>query len=251
MFPKANSLKDLLIHLAIMAGILIAILLVFFYLWLPYTTHHGETITVPTLKGMQADQLDDFLSERNLRYEINDSTYIPGTKPNTVILQHPSEGSKVKENRKIYITIAAKNPPKVKMPNLVDHSLRSAEMELKGFDLVKGKVTMVPSPYHNLVIRQLVNGKEVLAGSYIPKGTIVDLQVGSGAGGAEIELPNLVGMDLVTAKAKLAELGLGMGSEIPEVASEEVPGTVVKQRPEATAKIHKGEMVDLWVVPAE
>jgi len=251
MFPKAQSTKDILIHLGIMAGIFLAIVILFFYVWLPFTTNHGETITVPKLQGMEVNQLEGYLDKRDLRYEINDSTFIPGAKPYTVISQHPVEGSKVKQNRKIYITVASKNPPRVKMPSLVDKSLKSAELELKASDLVKGRITYVASSFNGLVFKQLVDGKDIKAGTDIAKGTVIDLVVGSNNGGiaADVDLPNLVGMDIEEAKAELEKLQLVLGAEKQDLTSTASVGTVTKQRPEYVTgtRIHAGQTIDLWV----
>ncbi|HEY8401889.1 MAG TPA: PASTA domain-containing protein [Cytophagaceae bacterium] len=246
MFFKANSLKDVFIHLGIITAIFFGLIILFFYVYLPATTHHGETITVPKLEGMSIDELEDFLASKDLRYQINDSSYAPGVKPLTVLTQHPTEGSKVKQNRKIYVTIASKNPPKVKMPKLIDGSLKSAEMTLKGYDLVKGDIKYIPSPYTNLVIDQLVDGKKILPGTYIPKGTKVDLVVGNGTGATEIEVPELINRDIEEAKIYLAGLGLSVGIIKYDPASDEIPGTVIKQKPSA-GKIRIGESIDIWV----
>jgi eukaryotic-like serine/threonine-protein kinase len=249
MFLKANSPKDLFIHIAIIIGIFIAIILCFFFIYLPVTTNHGETITVPKLVGMNSRELESFLREKHLRYQINDSSYAPGVKPYTVLTQHPFDGSKVKKNRKIYITIASANPPKVKMPRLIDGSLRSAESTLKSFDLSIGKINYVPSPFPNLVLDQQLNGKTIQAGTYLPKGTKIDLTVGNGTDNEEVEVPDVTGLSLEEARTRLAEAGLAIGSVRPDPNSSERSGTVVKQNPSGNSGrvLKAGEEVSLWV----
>lgn len=250
---KPEKLKDLLIHVLLIMGLFFSLLLIFFYGYLPSATNHGETITVPKLEGMSLKELETFLASKNLNYEINDSTYRAGVKPLTVLNQHPAPGSKVKKNRRIYVTIAALTPPNVKMPKLVDNSLRSAEMVLKGYDLVLDSIHYTPSPYPNLVLRQLVNKKEIAAGTLIPKGTKVTLIVGNGTGNEEIELPNLVGTTLDEASVLLSGSNLVVGSikYMPEAKEEE--GTIISQKPafKEGAKIHVGEVVDIWIAGPE
>ena len=191
---KPEKPKDLIIHFGLILILFFATLLFFFYGYLPSATNHGETITVPNLEGMSLKELESFLSAKQLSYEINDSAFKAGVKPLSVLNQHPAPGSKVKKNRRIYITIASSTPPNVKMPKLVDNSLRSAEMMIKGYDLVLDSIHYMPSPYPNLVLKQLVNKKEIEPGTLIPKGTKVTLIVSNGTGNEEIELPNLVGL---------------------------------------------------------
>ena len=57
-------MKKIGIHLAIMLVIALALILVFFYNFLPSYTNHGETITVPDLKGSSHEQLDQYLASR-------------------------------------------------------------------------------------------------------------------------------------------------------------------------------------------
>ena len=56
-------MKKIGIHLGIMLVIAFGLILVFFYNFLPSYTNHGETITVPDLRGMAFSELEDFLSD--------------------------------------------------------------------------------------------------------------------------------------------------------------------------------------------
>jgi eukaryotic-like serine/threonine-protein kinase len=252
MFLKPTSAKDVFIHLLIILVIFVGLVLSFFYLYLPVTTNHGETITVPKLTGMNSQELESFLKAKHLRFQINDSSYTPGVKPYTVLTQHPLEGSKVKKNRKIYIAIASTVPPKVKMPKLVDASLRSAETTLKSYDLVVGKIAYIPSPFPNLVLKQLVKGQPVQQGTMLPKGTKVDLVVGNGTGTEEFEVPDIVGMDIEEARALLESQGISIGLTRSDKKSPKKSGTITKQKPSADSgqKIKSGEEIDVWVTGA-
>ncbi|MFN3403117.1 MAG: PASTA domain-containing protein [Cytophagaceae bacterium] len=245
MIFKANSVKHLILHLVIIAGLFAGILLLFFFVYLPYTTNHGETIEVPEITGKHISELEDVLEAQNLRYQINDSTYTPGAKPLTVLTQHPLPGTQVKKNRKLYITISAANPPKVKMPNLIDVSLKSAEMTLKGYDLVLKEVKYVPSIYSNVVIDQFAQGKKIEPGTPIAKGSNIILYVGNGTG-EEIVMDNIIGMPIDEVKVLMAERGLTV-SEKTESAPGKPAGTVVRQKPSAGDKIKTGDIVDVWV----
>ena len=93
--------------------------MILFYLYFPIITNHWETITVPDLKGLNYDEIDDYLTQRNLKYEIiPDSSFTTDYPPLSVIFQNPIEGKKVKEGRKIYLTLNSIKPPKIKMPKL-------------------------------------------------------------------------------------------------------------------------------------
>lgn len=236
-----------------MGVIVAALVLGFFYFYLPSTTNHGESISVPKITGLQLQDAETLLEEQNLRYFINDSTYKPDQKPFEILTQDPAPGAKVKEDRKIYISVNMKNPPMIKMPKLIDGSVKNAELILKSYDLRKGKITYVPDLQQNAVLKQFVNGKEVKPGDMVPKGALVDLHVGDGLGETEFEMPSVVGMPVDEASVLLVGQGLQIGNIIYVQGSQEPDGTVLKQRPfaEVGAKIRVGELVDLWVAGNE
>lgn len=249
---KADSFKDVLIHLAIIVSIFVALILLFFYAYLPSVTKHGEYITVPKLEGLTIEQSKKLLEDKGLRYEISDSTFKAEIKPFTVLTQHPVAGSEVKENRRIYLSISALNPPSIKMPNLLDNSQRGAEMQLKSLGLVVGNISVTPNP-ENFVLGQSYKGAPIKAGASVPKGARIDLLVGSGRGDVEVEVPNLVGKSMDEAIEILNSMGLVKGLTIADPTSSEAENTITKQKPayETGLKLRSGDMVDLWYAGSE
>ncbi|WP_017732550.1 PASTA domain-containing protein [Nafulsella turpanensis] len=245
---RINSFKDVLIHLAVISILALVIGYVFFDVYLPKTTNHGETITVPNLQGIAFNQLDEYLSERNLRYEVNDSTFSTEYPPLTVMKQHPKPGAQVKENRKIFLALNAKNPPKVKMPKLIDSSVKNAQLVLQSYGLELGEIRYKPDPFANAVLEQHYKGKPIEEGTQVPKGAQIDLVVGDGKGEQTFETPNLLGMDLEEAEFVAVGTGLKIGEIHYEKAPDKTPNTILRQIPPAGARSRIGEVVDLWVV---
>ena len=249
-FLKADTPLDVVKHIVLIAVAGLLLLLGFFYVYLPMTTHHGETITVPKVTGMNVADLENYLEERNLAYFVDDSSYSPSIRPFTVLVQDPAPGEKVKEDRKIYLQVSMKNPPVIKMPKLTDGSSKNAMLILKSYDLVVGQIQLVPDLAQNAVLKQLVNGKEIAPGAPIAKGTKVDLVVGDGQGNQTFAVPDLVNMPEDEAVTLLVGQGLQKG-EVFQVPAEEgqVTGTVVRQRPITgpDATIRMGQLVDIWV----
>ena len=101
----AQNFKELLIQVVLLVAIGIGLVLFFFYVYLPEYTNKGEIVTVPNLEGVEYEELDEFLTKRNLRYTITeDSGYSENYPPKSVLQQTPKAYSKVKENRKILTT---------------------------------------------------------------------------------------------------------------------------------------------------
>lgn len=87
----------------------------------------------------------------------------------------------------------------------------------------------------------------------IPKGSKIDLIVGSGASGSEIELPSLEGKTIAEAESILRSFGLASNVIYdPNITSVE-PGRVAKTRPayEIGKKVRSGDIIDLIVAGNE
>lgn len=246
---STQSRTDLFIHIGIIVSLLLVLFLGFFFVYLPFTTNHGEAITVPDLKKKSVEDLDDFLGDRDLRYEV-DCTFVTNVPALTIISQYPLPGSKVKEGRKIYVTVVSRTAPLIKMPKLTDMTHRSAQMLLKSVGLEEGNISYVPDMAQNAVLRQMYNGKEILPGQPIAKGTKIDLELGEGLGTAQFEAPSAIGMPLDEAKIAIVGAGLKVG-QVMEVPAEEgqAPGSIVRQNPDAGNKVRIGDVIDLWVTP--
>jgi beta-lactam-binding protein with PASTA domain len=271
----ARNLKELALQVIIFLILTAGGVLFFFYIYLPSETNHGETITVPDLKGVTYDELDRFLTERNLRYFITeDSGYSDQYPPKAVLQQNPLPGDKVKENRKIYLTLNRVSPPTTRMPCLVNGSIKNAQAVLKSYGLKLGSIKYKPALGVNSVLEQWYGGRQYFCDSLekqkilIPKGSRINLVAADGLGKKRFPVPNLVGKKLDEAEFTLIGSGLNVGAvifqplEIIEVvpddsASIEVEiktyelGEVVKQNPAYEDSIRVGQTVDLWVAGTE
>jgi beta-lactam-binding protein with PASTA domain len=246
---STQSRNDLLIHIGIIISLILVFFLGFFFIYLPFTTNHGEAITVPDLRKKNLDELEDFLDSRDLRYEV-DSAYVANMPPLTVIQQYPKPGAKVKEGRKIYVTVVSRTAPLIKMPKLTDMTHRSAQMQLKSLGLEEGNISYVPDMAQNAVLRQMYNGRVIEPGQPIPKGSKIDLELGEGLGTSQFDAPMVIDMPLDEAKIAIIGAGLKVGQQM-EVPAEtgQAGGIVVRQNPESGNKVRVGDVIDLWVTP--
>ena len=246
---STQSRTDLFIHIGIIVSLLLVLFLGFFFVYLPFTTNHGEAVTIPDLKKKNVEDLEEFLESRDLRYEV-DCTFVANVPPLTIISQYPLPGAKVKEGRKIYVTVSSRTAPLIKMPKLTDMTHRSAQMLLKSVGLEEGNISYVPDMAQNAVLKQMYNGKEILPGQAIAKGTKIDLELGEGLGTAQFEAPSVLGLPLDEAKIALIGAGLKVGQQM-EIPAEEgqAVGTVVRQNPDAGNNVRIGDVIDLWITP--
>ena len=103
----------------------------------------------------------------------------------------------MKENRKIYLTINSKVPPKIKMPNIINGSVKNAQLILKSYDLKLGEINYVPDLAMNAVIKMYLNGDSLSANEPVDKGSTIDLDVGDGFGNQIFNAPDLIGLILM------------------------------------------------------
>lgn len=236
-------------NLAILLGIILLIFGAVTY-WLSSYTHHGESISVPDLRGQKIERLKTFLADKNLDFKVNDSLFVLDQPPGTVLEQDPAPGSKVKEGRTIYLTVNALHPPDVKMPDLADVSLRQAEAILQSFGLRVGRLSYKPDLAKNAVLEQLYKGSVARPGKSIPKGSAIDLVLGDGVGSVEVPVPSLIGQTYGEALFVLKGSSLNIGMvQFDAGVRDSSKAIIYKQQPEPSENgtINQGEAIDIYL----
>ncbi len=203
--------KPLWMNVLVGIGAILVILVLFFFS-LGWITGNGKTEKVPNVVGLDVSAAQKNLSALGFDVVLQDSIYVDTLARNGVLRQTPDADEVVKKGRTVYLTINRVLAPQVDMPNLVGFSLKSAETYLKVLGLRMGTITMVPDRNKNVIIDQLVNGSPIAPGSKISSGTVVNFTVGDGGTSVGFEVPDLIGLTVEMAKAKLASLGLLVGN---------------------------------------
>lgn len=244
--------KTFLFHFIL--GVVVLVVVVYLtMLGLKMYTHHGKTQSVPDFLGLTETEVGIVVNENKLRYSVVDSVFVPDAIPGTIISQHPQFGYNVKQNRTIYLTIAAISPEKVLLPQVVDVSLREAQSRLENAGLKLGAVEYIPSEFMHLVLEKKLYGIDLPDDTLLIKGTAVDLVVGKGLSNEVTVVPSLLGSDLDVVREQLYEVGLNVGAVIYDnsfvTAEDSLVAIVWKQSPEHDANqyIGLGSSVDLWL----
>lgn len=245
-----------LANLGVAFAVLIIIGICYFYIYLPSSTCHDCSITVPDLTGMKYEEVESFLSNHDLRYEVEDSVYHEEYPPLTVLRQFPKAGAIVKPNRTIYVSINPVLPPMVPMPDLANPnnttSRIGAEAILKSNGLKRGRVIQRPHPDLNLVLEMRYQGKVIVAGTRIPKGSVIDLVVGDGNGASDFILESLLNdtYDMATYKLQGWDLRIG---QVFFPDGDTIKGNYIvwKQYPLAGDSVRMGDQIDLYIAPKD
>lgn len=213
-------------------------------------TRHGESLTLPNLKGLKIDAAASVLQQKKLRYIITDTVFMENVPKLAVVEQNPAPNSKVKEGRIIYLSINSDALATIQMPNLMNSSLTYAQTVLNSFGLKLGTVTYKPDIAQNAVLDQLWNGRSIQPTMKVPKGATIDLVVGDGSGGTLVDIPNLTGLTLRDATQVLNSSLLVLGSVIYDGPVKDSTKAVVKNQSPAYiegATIKSGEIIDVYL----
>ncbi|MDP5157334.1 MAG: PASTA domain-containing protein [Flaviramulus sp.] len=150
--------------------------------WLRMTTNHGNFETVPDLKGKSINVAQVELEDNNLVLQIQDSAnYNPDYPKFSVIEQDPLAGAKVKEDRKIYITLNPSGYRKIRIPDgLIDKTYRQVKPTLEALGFKIGKITYVDNIGKEMVLKLTYKGTTIETGDKLPKTSVIDLVLGNG-----------------------------------------------------------------------
>ena len=237
------------------------ILFILFFLSLGWITGYGKTAKVSSVVGQSYIAAQQQLEKEGFEVVILDSIYVDSIAKLAVIRQTPEADEIVKAGRTIYLTINRMVPPKVEMPSLVGFSLKSAELYLQSLQLKLGAITYKPDFARNAVLDQLYNGVSIAQGVKIPLGSIISLVIGTGLGGEETDMPNLVGLTYPEALNQLSLQGINSGSVLSlETINDSAASFIFRQTPGYLStrldsltgmpipnKIRQGQLVDLYL----
>jgi beta-lactam-binding protein with PASTA domain len=244
--------KKFLRHLGLASAITL-ILLLGTMLWLKIYTHHGKTIVVPDLAGLTLEEVDDVTSSRRLRFEVVDSVFSTEMPRGTVIKQNPGATSRVKKNRKIFLTMNAVNPEMVSMPQLIGLSFRQAKLALQNAGLYQGTITYRPDFAKNNVLQQMHKDSVINEGTIITKGAVIDLVLGMGLSSETTRVPDLVGLGLEEATEIISDYFLNLGAITYDQSFEEAEDSsgafIWRQYPDYDEfrRLNMGMEVDIWL----
>ena len=165
----------------LLAVVAIVVLCFIMLKWLNVSTNHGEFETVPDLTGKSISVAKIELKENNLVMQIQDSAnFNPDYPKFSVIEQEPPSGAKVKEDRKIYITLNPSGYRKILVPDLKEKTFRQAKPTLEALGFKVGKITYQNNIGKDLVLKMTHKGKTINEGDELAKTSVIDLVLGNG-----------------------------------------------------------------------
>jgi beta-lactam-binding protein with PASTA domain len=130
---------------------------------------------------MSFQEAEKHLKERGLVAAVADSVYDKNAESGAVIEQLPRAGYEVKGGRVIYLTVAMKEAPMTRLPDVVGlGSLREAVSILQALGFKLTPHEEVEDKPKNLVLGVKQGSREVQVGEMLPRDNTLTLMVGAG-----------------------------------------------------------------------
>lgn len=244
---QAKSILKVVLNAIIIVALSYGLYYFVFGVWLNSYTNHNESVEVPDLSSMNIQQATQILDDLGLTYEVDSVNYDPNKPSYSIIDYFPNSNSKVKEGRRIFIKANPKTYRPVELPDLIGKSKRLAFTQLDISGLKIGNILYEPDLAKDAVLKILYNGKILKAGDILPRFATVDLVLGRGML-TGVRTPNLVGLDLSSAKRMIKENFFELG-QIKFIGSNQdtIGARVVYQFPFGGDAYDQGQPVDIWL----
>jgi beta-lactam-binding protein with PASTA domain len=247
-------LRHFLLILAFLIVVLISLLI-----WLNVYTNHGQELILPDYREQVLEEVIRDAGKRKFVIVVDDSTHIVGKKGGLIIDQNPKPNAKVKENRKIYVTITKYQPDKIRLSDLPGLYGRNYDAKKRELNILQVNTSIRDYKYDlgepNYILEAYYKGKQIvsrdgkLPGVEIEKGGTIEFVLSKKSGGS-IELPNLRCMTLEQAIFLLESTNLQLGAIRKDGRITDADnGYVVDQIPSFSpgAEIMIGSTVELMI----
>lgn len=196
--------------------------------------------TVPNLIGMKEDDAIKKLEELNLIPISSTTRFDEKIGKDRVMFQKPLPNAKVKEGRRIYLSISG-GEQTVAIPNLINKTLRDAQITLARNGLVLGKIDSVQSEFPV----DIVCGQQFLEGREIAKGSSIGISLSIGPEEGKVRVPGIISQTLSEAEKTLKNNSLRIGTKTYIVSSTMLPNTIVDQQPSEGSLVAVNDSVNV------
>lgn len=230
----------------IIAGIILLILMVgaFFVVddYIMPSVVEANEFVLPNVVGLDKESAIRRLKALKLSPIEIGPRYDARYKVDEVIFQKPYAGTKVKENRRIYIHVSG-GEPLVKMPQLIGKTSRDAEIKLSRVGLFLKELKEVRS---ELPTGTIVS-QEFPADHELEKGDTVTLKISIGPKIGMVRVPDLIPKSIKEARKILRRLRLRIGEMTYRSSPTLLPNTIISQTPAPDSLLSIGESVNVII----
>lgn len=190
-----------------------------------------DEVRMPDLVGMPYDAATQVLRRQGLD-PVTFVEYVAGVAANTVSSQSPEAGAIVKRSRTVHLGVNTP-PAEARIPDMIGMREADAVRRASDLNLPIASVRYAPDtrPAGTVVDHRPEGGARLGTGERL------ELVVSSGTERPEVALPQLEGLDVDEAAARLREMGFGRVETLPSAVSFTRPRSVVSMYPAAGATV--------------
>lgn len=210
---------------------------------LPGLVGRGDVVIVPDLEGLSLGLAEERCSDTGLAVMVVGNRYSDDVPEGYVIQQDPSPDEGLKGGRTIRVVVSSGCKMEV-VPDLVNRSLRQAELLLESARLHRGRVARI---FDHEEGENLVLSTSPSPGSEVPRSSTVDILLAMRGEPREYLMPDLVGMDLPFAKDRLERMGFQVARVVTRREGDKFPNTILSHDPPAGSMIKEGGAIELVV----
>ena len=233
--------KKIIIIPSVLLVLIIILLGVFDKIIMPSVVEAPE-VKMPNVVGLQKEDAIKTLTQLNLTPIEVGPRYDSRFEVGEVIFQKPYEGVMVKDKRRVYIHISG-GEPLIQMPQLINKTLRAAQVALEGLGLNLGTIEEIRSENPNGIIVE----QEFDFGFKLEKGDSVDLKVSIGPQLGMVRVPNLVSKSEKEAEKILRGNNLHLGERTYINSPTLLPNTIISQYPSMDNLVAIGDSIDVVI----
>ena len=259
--PRRSKKKSSHVLTTILKNLVAALLffaLVFFVVktGLDWYTNHGESMALPTFEGMQIEQARALAEDNGLNLDVTVGAFDPEKEPGLVVQQQPPVGSRVKNNRTVYLTVLSSDAPDVALPSLVgnyDYSQYVRLLKVKNlnfrvrerqFDAKQEDGTILYMYYDD----RKITDEDLRAGVQVPMGSTIDFVI-TQRRGDNVRLGDYRCQTYGTAEFAINGSQLVIGRVIGEVANRN-EAYITRTDPGPGTSLATGAKVDVYLSEA-
>jgi len=145
-----------------------------------YVSEGADGTSIPDVTGKTQAEAKSTLEQKGFTVTVISSSDSTGVKAGCVSSQSPAGGGSAPAGSEITITVSSgEEASKIKVPNVIGSTEEDAMVKLTEAGLTLGNVTEVSNDDNSL--KGLVCAQSYQVGTYVDKGTVIDLKVSTGA----------------------------------------------------------------------
>jgi serine/threonine-protein kinase len=203
----------------------------------------SASVPVPKVVGLPVDQALTFLTQNKLK-GVSETAFSDTVARNTVISQNPTDGTKVKPNSSVFVTVSS-GAQKGPVPDVTGKSLDDAKAAITNAGF---KVGSVSQEFHATIPQGQVTRTDPAANQTAQRGQTINIFQSGGK--QPTTLTNVTGFDQAHATQVLKDEGFNPVVTPGTCDTTKAPGTVVSQNPTG-GTVPSGSDVNITVNPAK